>query len=309
MKAARTSGLLVLAVACHAAPTSRPTSPASTQLAADIDTLAGRAFQGREAGTAGGDSAADFIARRYQYLGARAAFTGECESADGCSRSYEQRFQIASGVCHNVAAIVDGLDPARRNEFIVVGAHFDHLGTSPTWALDRNAGFVIRPGADDNASGTAAVLELTRRFARRAAKRSILFVNFDAEEQGLVGSRTLVRAPPVPMAAVSFMVNLDMIGRLRGDQIFIETRRVAPSVRALVDSIVRLASLRARYDRGEFESDDASFAEEGVPTLGFSTGRHDDYHTARDTPARLDMEGIARIVDLAEVVVRRLADR
>src|SRR6185295_12659421 len=97
-----------------------------------------------------------------------------------------------------------------RTQFIVLGAHYDHLGRSPTWALDYERGFVIRPGADDNASGTAGVLELARRFHDRPARRSILIVNFDAEEIGLVGSRVFLSIPPVPQQAMTFMLNLDM---------------------------------------------------------------------------------------------------
>src|SRR5262245_4751895 len=164
-----------------------PTPAAVVPLAADIDTLVSPAFGGRQAGMPGADSAADFLARRFERLGLRPAFHA----------SYLQVFRHENDVFHNVGAIVEGLDSTRRAEYVVIGAHFDHLGDSPTFALDRSAGYVMRPGADDNASGTAAVLELARRFANHPAKRSIVFVNFDAEEIGLVGSRAWLVTPPV----------------------------------------------------------------------------------------------------------------
>lgn len=309
MKAAFVFALAIVAACQLAAPSIGPTSVSALPLAADIDTLASRAFNGRQAGTPGADSAAAFLARRYEHLGIRAAFQSECDSPSRCRASYFQVFRNSRGVDHNVGAIVDGLDSARRTEYVVIGAHFDHLGHSPSYAVDRDAGFVLRPGADDNASGTAAVLELARRFAERATRRSILFVNFDAEEEGLIGSHALFIAPPVPKRAMLFMLNLDMVGRLRGDRLFIESDRIERDVRAVFDSAAKVVRIHAQFVRSEGRSDHATFAEEGIAAAELSTGFHADYHTAADIPARINIEGLTRIVDLAEIVVRRIADR
>jgi len=300
----------VAVAGCHrAALSTGPRAVAPSPLAADIDTLASPAFSGRAAGTHGADSAADFLARRYYHLGLRAAFESECTPASRCATSYLQMIRLPDVVYHNVGAIVDGLDSARRGEYVVIGAHFDHLGHSPSLALDRSAGFVLRPGADDNASGTAAVLELARRFADRPAKRSILFVNFDAEEQGLVGSRALLITPPVAKTAICFMLNFDMIGRMRGDRLFVDSRSMEPAVRAVFDSSAKTVGIRAQFVPNEGHSDDASFADEGIVAAGLSTGLHADYHKASDVPTRLNITGLRRVVDLAESVVRRMADR
>jgi len=293
--------LLTTAIACQpAAPPEVPTSASATALAADIDTLASRPFNGRQAGTPGADSAADFIARRYLHLGLRGAFQTE---------SYLQFFRNDRGVYHNVGAIAEGLDSLRRHEYVLIGAHFDHLGRSPTWAMDRDAGFVLRPGADDNASGTAAVLELARRFAGRAAKRSILFVNFDAEEEGLIGSRAFLAMPPVPRTAMVFMLNLDMVGRLSGDRLFVASHRMEPSVRAIFDSAANASSIHPQFMRSDDRSDHATFEDEGIAAAELSTGYHADYHRASDIPSRINIAGLARVVDVAEMVVRRIADR
>lgn len=301
--------VFVIGAACQ--PAQRPPAqlPASaTALAADVDTLASAAFNGRQAGTAGADSAADYIERRYFRLGLRPAFRSNCDSAAHCQFSYGQTVRTGRIVLRNIGAIVSGADPERRDEYIVIGAHFDHLGHSPTYALDPDEGFVLRPGADDNASGTAAVLELARRFAARAARRSILLVNFDAEEEGLLGSRALLRAPPISKNAMRFMIDLDMVGRLRGDRIFIEGGQIGRANRAMLESEARAVGIRAELIPSDDRSDDASFADEGIPALWLSTGEHDDYHRASDVPARINVEGLARVVDLVERLVRRMAN-
>lgn len=300
---------LAAAAACQSvAPSTVPVSASTSPIAADIDTLASREFNGREAGTAGADSAADFLARRYERLGIRGAFRYACDAAPRCAPSYFQPFRNSSSESHNVGAIVDGLDSA-RHEYVLVGAHFDHLGHSPTWALDRRAGFVLRPGADDNASGTAVVLELARRFAAHPTRRTVLFVNFDAEEEGLMGSRALVMAPPMPKSAMVFMLNLDMVGRLRDNRLIVESDRMSRADRAAFDSAAKATSLRAQFIRSDGRSDAASFEDERIAAANVSTGMHDDYHTAADIPARINVSGLSRVADFAESVVRTIANR
>jgi hypothetical protein len=310
VKVAVALGIGVIA-ACQptATPVVVPTPASALPLAADIDTLASPAFAGREAGTVGADSAADFLVRRYERLRIRPAFQAECRSAPYCPPSYLQVIRTRSGVYHNVGAIVDGTDPTRRREYVVVGAHFDHLGHSPTWAMDRDAGFVLRPGADDNASGTAAVIELARRFATSPARRSILFVNFDAEEEGLIGSRAVIIAPPVPKSAMIFMLNIDMVGRLRSDRLLVDSRDLRRADRAAFDIAAKAVAIHAQFVDDEGRSDDATFAEEGIRAAGLSTGFHEDYHRASDIPARINAPGLARVVDVAESAARSIADR
>jgi len=195
-----------------------------------------------------------------------------------------------------------------RTQFVVLGAHYDGLGRSPTLALDRGRGFVIRPGADDNASGTAGLLELARRFRDRPARRSILIVNFDAEELGLIGSRVFLNNPPVSRQAMTFMLNLDMIGRLSGNRLFIEGVRER-ATRALIDSAVATVGIRADYIANDGRSDHATFLAGSIDAVALSTGYHIDYHKASDIAARIDLVGIERVVDVAEFIIRRTADR
>jgi acetylornithine deacetylase/succinyl-diaminopimelate desuccinylase-like protein len=202
---------------------------------ADIEYLASDRLEGRGTGTAGNDSAAAHIARRFASLGLRRL-----------DSSYEQHFVARPLAAHNesprslptqnVFALLPGADPALRGQLVVVGAHFDHLGRSTEGALDHDRKNVIRRGADDNASGTAAVLELARLFAASPTKRSLLFVTFSGEELGLLGSEYFVTHSPLPLDSAVAMVNFDMVGRLRDDKLIVYGVATATELPALVDS-------------------------------------------------------------------------
>src|SRR3982751_5211938 len=168
----RILSLFLLAAACHSPAPAAPT-PESGPLA-DIALLASPAFGGRERGTPGNDSAAVFLARRYERLQLRPAFGRGCLEQDRCAISYYQYFNTFEGAGHNVGASVEGRDSALRNEYVVLGAHFDHLGYSSRYALDGSVGIALHPGADDNASGSAAVLAIAERLNRLPARRSVL---------------------------------------------------------------------------------------------------------------------------------------
>jgi hypothetical protein len=209
----------------------------------------------------------------------------------------------------NVFGIVRGRDPLLRDEYVIFGAHFDHLGRSADGALDPAAGDAIRNGADDNASGTAAVMELARLFDAHPAKRSVLFVNFSGEELGLLGSRWFVEHSPVPLARVVAMINFDMIGRLRDDKLIVYGVATATELRSILDSAnTDRLRLTAQGD-GYGPSDHSSFYEKSIPVLHFFTDLHDDYHTATDDVEKINAGGEGKVVAMAERVGRALADR
>src|SRR5258705_866929 len=201
----------VLGAACrsagHSAPTPFVFPPLSPDRSAsdadrirgDIAYLADDRLEGRGTGTAGNDSAAAWLARRHASLGLLSVATdtaAACRAVPAPSPCYLQHF-VANGAelahagkpdgvpTQNVVAMVPGRDPALAGEYVVLGAHFDHLGRGIDGALDPEAGHAIRNGADDNASGTAAILELARRLAARPTRRSIMIVHFSGEELGL----------------------------------------------------------------------------------------------------------------------------
>src|SRR5918993_470385 len=167
--------------------------PDTLAIRRDVEHLASAALEGRGTGTAGNDSAAAYIARRFESL-RLATLPNGCQGSDAalqrrCARKYFQPFIARSAAAahaglpselpsQNVVALLRGTDPALGNEYVVIGAHFDHLGRSGASALDPDSGEAVRNGADDNASGTAAVMELARLLSRHAPRRSVIFVTF-----------------------------------------------------------------------------------------------------------------------------------
>jgi aminopeptidase YwaD len=320
---------------CHAAhvtPEAPSASAASDtgRIRADIVYLASDALEGRGTGTPGNDSAAAYLAREYTRLGlTKLERPTSCPEMRAGVRecvvgraSYLQRFSAHSvAAAHaglpgelptqNVIAMQPGTDSALRGEYLVVGAHFDHLGRSPANAMDPDAKDAIRHGADDNASGTAAVLELARRFHAKPARRPIIFVNFSGEELGVLGSEHFVENPPVPLDSIGAMLNFDMVGRLRNDKLIVYGIATAAELPGIVDSANSVQpplSITALGD-GFGPSDHASFYAKKIPVLQFFTDMHEDYHRATDVSSKINVPGEARVIDYAERVARAIADR
>lgn len=312
--------------AAESVPAPQPTANAE-RIYRDIAYLSDDRLEGRGTGTEGNDSAAAYIARSHALLGLRALVPdtarAECRTSSvmaGCY-GFLQRFTAkGSEVAHNghpeglrtqnVVAMVTGTDARLRGEYVVVGAHFDHLGRSTFGALDPQAGDAIRNGADDNASGTAAVMELARMFAARPARRSIIVASFTGEELGLLGSQWFVEHAPVPIDSVVAMVNFDMVGRLRNDRLIVYGVATATEMAAVLDSanVAPKLAISAVSD-GFGPSDHSSFYAKGIPVLHFFTDLHDDYHRATDDIEKINAPGEARVVALAERTVRAIADR
>jgi len=302
--------LLLAAVACQTAAPNIAPPLRPTGIAADIAYLASPALEGRAAGTRGNDSAAAFLARRHESLGLPGAFTGACATETSCAASYFQYFKGDDVGGHNVGSFIRGSDPKLYREFVVVGAHYDHIGRLSSLSLDPDLLSSTRPGADDNASGTAAVLELARRLAAAPPPRSVLLIHFDAEEEGLVGSRAFVQRPPIPASTIVFMLNLDMVGRLNGQKLLIDGSAADAPTRTLADSVARAIGVpAARSLLSAGRSDHAVFGSVDVPALSLSTGFHSDYHRVTDVASRIDVPGVMRIVDVAEGIVRAAAAR
>lgn len=276
----------------------------SARLRADVEYLASDALEGRATGTPGNDSAAAYAARRYASLGLRPGAPDYRQPFVARSAMLAHAGESAELRTQNVVAMLPGSDPRLAGQVMVVGAHIDHLGRSPRSALDPEAGDAIRNGADDNASGTAGVLELARLFQAQPTRRTLLFVHFSGEELGLLGSRHFVEHLPVPRDSIVAMLNFDMIGRLRGDSLIVYGTATAREMPALLDSAnagLRL-SLRKVGD-GFGPSDHSSFYAKDIPVLHFFTNIHDDYHRATDDAHRVSAAGAARVVELARQVI------
>ena len=200
----------------------------------------------------------------------------------------------------NVVAVLPGADPELRDQVIVIGAHYDHLGFGDFGARSASAAGQIHPGADDNASGTAMLLELARRLSQLPARpaRTIIFAAFSAEELGLFGSRHFVEHFQ-SIGATKAMLNLDMVGRMRDDKFTVSGARSGEKLSEIVTSAGRALGLTIGETDDVGRSDHLSFYNKKVPVLHFSTGVHGDYHRPSDTWEKINIEGMARISDLA----------
>ena len=305
--------LLLAISACR--PPSVVVEPIPEGIREDVTYIGSFAQEGRFTGSAGANRVANRIVQRYISLGLRGAFAPDCANKPfECTYGYTQPFTRSNGQnAQNIAAIIRGTDSTVRDQYVVIGAHYDHIGRSVGMSLDPDKGAEIRPGADDNASGTAAVLELARRLSARPSRRSVIVVNFDAEEVGLIGSKFFVSKPPVPLRSMKLMVNLDMVGRLRRNGLEIDRSTLMyddPELLAVADSVARAQKFSLKFTRKiEERSDHAPFRRGDVSALALFTGFHDDYHRTTDIVARIDMSGIGRVSDVAEALVRFAADR
>lgn len=210
---------------------------------------------------------------------------------------------------HNVIGVVPGRDPALAREAVVIGAHYDGLGLGGPGSLDPVPGD-IHNGADDNASGVAALIELAEYFAYPTNRpaRTLLFVSFGAEEVGMLGSARFVAEPTMPMTSVVAMLNLDMIGRLRDELVVYGVASADEWPDLLVEANAHLdLAIRSEPD-GYGPSDHAAFFLRQVPVLSFFTGVHPDYHRSTDDFDRVDAEGIHAIARLVRTLVERVAN-
>jgi aminopeptidase YwaD len=209
----------------------------------------------------------------------------------------------------NVVGLLPGSDPVLRWECVAVGAHYDHVGVHP-WN-QGGPGPQVFNGADDNASGTSGVLALARSLSacEPRPKRSILFLCFDAEEEGLFGSSQYVKSPLLPLDKTVAMVNLDMVGRLRDDQLYVFATGSSPQFGPLLTPLGEKHRLRLRIEEtAPSGSDHMAFLSAGIPVAFFFTGLHADYHTPRDDVGLINVEGEARVLGLVEDFIRSVAD-
>jgi hypothetical protein len=306
------AALLTLLTACASNPLGRggmPT-PDSMRVRSDIEYLASDALQGRGTGTPGNDSATAWAARRYAALGLRPILPTFLQPFVARSAMLAHNGVAAELPSNNVVAYLPGTSATLRNQVIVVGAHIDHLGRSTAGALDPDAKDAIRNGADDNASGTAAVLELARLLRASPLRRSVLFVNFTGEELGLLGSQYFVEHSPVPLDSMVVMINFDMVGRLRADKVIVYGVATAREMPSLLDSANAHAGMDLRRVNDGFgPSDQSSFVAKNIPVLHFFTDLHADYHRATDDADKINAAGEARVIALAERVVREIDAR
>lgn len=206
----------------------------------------------------------------------------------------------------NVIAFLEGNDPVLKNEVVVVGAHYDHLGMGGRGSLSSTKEPQIHNGADDNASGTSGLLELAEYFASKKSelKRSILFIAFSGEELGLLGSKFFVDNPTIPLEKIVAMINMDMIGRLNENKLTIYGTGTSPRWKQLLNRLNSDSTFKYNFIDGGFgPSDHSSFYGKNIPVLFFFTGTHQDYHKPTDDFDKINYKGMETILNLVSNVL------
>ncbi len=278
----------------------------------DIHFLASDSLKGREIGTEGEKMAADYLAAEFEKIGLTPAGT------DG----YFQPFFVkdsknphempsmsdkgdSSGVTgYNVLGMVDNPGEA----IVVIGAHFDHLGMGGFSSFHKGDP-AVHNGADDNASGTGALLQLARVLKAKELSQDILFFAISGEEKGLWGSNYFVKNPTVNLSKVNYMLNMDMIGRLDSARgLAVHGTGTSPIWSGVLD-IANIDSIKLiKKESGTGPSDHTSFYLQDLPVLHFFTGQHEDYHRPTDDVDKINYPGIVSIVELIDRLVVDLDD-
>ncbi|MFV2065737.1 MAG: M28 family peptidase [Pirellulales bacterium] len=270
----------------------------SDDLQRHVDVLADDIFEGREAGSRGGRAAATYLRKALRQAGmvgvaARGAF-----------------FQEFSGGYRNLLCILPGSDARLKDEYVLVSAHYDHVGYGSRRNSYGPIG-LIHNGADDNASGCAAILELVEAFGQLdpSPRRSIVFALWDGEEKGLLGSRHWVAHPTVPIGRVRIALNMDMIGRLRNERLEVGGTRTTRGTRRIFSSANEAANLQLNFTwKLVANSDHWSFRERNIPSVFVHTGLHGDYHRPSDDAHLINAEGSRRVVRVVFQTVYQWAE-
>jgi hypothetical protein len=201
--------------------------------------------------------------------------------------------------------------PGRSDEYVIIGAHYDHLGRGNFDSLAPSQIGQIHPGADDNGSGTAGVLELARLLApmKGQLQRGILFASFAGEELGLLGSAEWVKEPTLPLDKAVAMLNMDMIGRIKDEKIYIGGVGTGSTFKSLLEQDQPKSGFKIEYSAGGYSaSDHTSFVSKKIPVLFFFSGLHSDYHKPSDTWDKINADAAAKLLGLISDVGIQIAD-
>lgn len=286
--------------ACGGADQEQELSPKI--IPSDINThiqyLASDDLQGRETGTPGEAKAATYIANHFEDFGLKPAgdeesyfqeFTVNMSVLNNPHRPDSVTFADEERITRNVVGLLEGT--TEPDTYIIVGAHFDHLGRGKFGSLYTRNDTTIHNGADDNASGTTGLLELAHYFSENPTRKSILFIAFSGEEMGLLGSQHFVDEPTFPLEQSLAMINMDMIGRLSNNELLIFGTGSSDKWENLVQEANSDSLTIDMVPDGTGASDHTSFYNKEIPVLHYFTNTHADYHRPSDDPEYINAEG------------------
>lgn len=299
----RISFVIALVISISFLPTTYAQSPFDKdKLESVIELLASDDMEGRETGTMGEKRAADFIETMLQYNGI---------AGGGEHGSYFQVFKVNRKNPHEPNAEgreimglnVLGIIPGASDKTLVIGAHYDHLGYGSEGSLYVGEP-MVHNGADDNASGVAGLLELGRVLSSKKLRHNVLLLAFSGEEKGLLGSNFFTKHATVPLDRISYMINMDMIGRLNEEnKLAIHGAGTTASFLPAIEKVQHDFQLKIE-ESGSGPSDHASFYYSDIPVLSFFTGQHEDYHKPSDDEHLINYDGLVSILDyILEIIL------
>lgn len=275
-----------------------------------IQVLASDSLMGREVGTEGEKMAAEYIVSQFKNAGITPKgtdgylqdfFVAEADNPHA-QPSTEKGTNGITG--YNVVGYID--NPGE--EIVVIGAHYDHLGMGDFSSLHRGDKSVHN-GADDNASGVAAMIHLANQLATKDLNRDILFIGFSGEEKGLWGSNYFAKNPTVDLSKVNFMINMDMVGRLDETKgLAVNGTGTSPIWNWLLDEVNSDSLKLIKSESGVGPSDHTSFYLQDIPVLHFFTGQHEDYHKPGDDADKINVQGILQVASIIERMVILMDD-
>lgn len=280
------------------------------QISEDIRVLASDSLAGREVGTEGEKMAAEYISKEFEKAGlTRKGTDGFLQSffvkdADNphAQPSSESGENGITG--YNVIGMID--NPG--TELVIVGAHYDHLGMGEFSSLHRGEQ-AIHNGADDNASGVAAMMHLARVLFQKELARDVLFIGMSGEEKGLWGSNYFTKNATVDLSQVNFMINMDMVGRLDESKgLAVNGTGTSPIWNWLLDEVNEDSLKLIKSESGVGPSDHTSFYLQDIPVLHFFTGQHEDYHKPGDDAEKINENGILQVASIIERMIILMDD-
>lgn len=284
-----------------------------------VEYLASQQLGGRFPATIGDTLASEFIVNELRGLKLKPIIKGKKDVAYFQDFTYGKTKE-QERTTHNIIAVLPGKDKKLRYEYVVVGSHYDHLGLGGKNSGSRRPDTLgVHPGADDNASGDAVVLELAKYFKKVRARRSIIFAFFGAEEQGLIGSKNFLEWMkkddakrinlPVDKKGIVAMVNLDMVGRMRDNAMSVSGTGTSSEFKAMAEAAAEQTKLNISCTPdGYGPSDHASFVAQEIPVLFLTTGGHMEYHTPDDVPSTLNYDGMQQTLDFSKSLITKIAN-
>jgi len=269
------------------------------ELKRDLEYLASRELEGRMSGKKGNVLAAEYIKKAYEAYGLQTMY----QKFNIQRMNSGPKNETGDNFTQNIYAWIEGNDPTLKDEIVVIGAHMDHIGYGPQ--MSRSRRIDVHPGADDNASGTVALMEIAQAFSmlKGKNKRTVVFQSYSAEEMGLIGSRYYCNNPTFPQSGPSinkhiFMLNMDMVGYLGKGRytVAFSAGESSVDISTIINELVPKYSFAKNItSRGSGGSDHASFYNKKIPIAFLHTGLHDYYHTPEDTADKINYAGIEKV--------------